>query len=111
MNLDELTLGQIKEIQNMGAGNIKKHPYKLNQNYFIRTVTMIYLGTLKEIYEGELVISKASWVADTGRWSEACHTGNLSEVELYKQEHDVIIGRGAILDVSPWDHDLPKETK
>lgn len=112
MNLDELTLGQIKQIQGMcGGSNQKPHPYIIGQNYLIRTVTMIYTGKLVGVYENELVLQQCSWIAETDRWQQTCLHGKLKEVEPYNPKHDVIIGRGSILDVSPWDHDLPKDQK
>ena len=113
MNVDDLTLGQIKEIQTMcgSKSNIDPHPYKIGQAYLIRTVTMIYTGRVVEVYKNELVIEEAAWIADTGRWHQACTEGKLNEVEPYAKGDNVIIGRGAILDVSTWHKDLPGEQK
>lgn len=84
-------------------------PYVIGRNYLIRTVTNYYTGKLLEVCDGELVLSEAAWVADTGRFSEALKTGSLKEVEPYPDL--VIVSRGAIVDVSRWDHDLPRGVK
>lgn len=112
MNLDELTLGQIKEIKGMcGSNNAEGHPYEIGKAYLIRTVTMIYTGRLEAVYKNELVLGECAWIADTGRWQQACVDGKLNEVEPYAKGDLIIIGRGSILDVSPWHKDLPKEQK
>ena len=57
----------------------------------------------------ELELEDAAWIADTGRWSNALVKGTLTEVEPYPA--GVSIARGAVIDVSPWQHTLPRETK
>lgn len=111
MNLDELTLGQIKQIQSMCGSEKTSHPYKIGTSYLIRTITMIYTGKLVEVYKDELVLEQCAWIAETDRWSDTCRDGKLKEVEPYVQTDQVIIGRGAILDVSVWHKPLPSEQK
>ena len=101
----ELSFKDFKEI----IGKDASHPYQLGEKYIIRTVTMIYTGRLREIYATELVLEDAAWIADTGRWAEALSKGTLKEIEPYP-EGRVIIGRGAILDVTEWKHALPRVT-
>lgn len=84
-------------------------PYTLGEKYFIRTVTHYYTGRLVAVYPTELVLSDVAWIADTGRFNAALEKGTLSEVEPMPGE--VILGRGAIVDVSKWSHDLPREVK
>lgn len=86
-----------------------KHPYELGANYLIKTVTHYYTGKLIAVYPEELVLGHAAWIADTGRFNAALTKGELSEVEPIPG--DVIIGRGAIVDVIRWVHELPKEVK
>ena len=85
------------------------HPYKLNTNYFIRTVTHFLTGHLIAVTEHELVLTRAAWIADTGRFMNAIREGTLSEVEPFPEEHEVIVGRGAIVDAVIWSHPLPRE--
>jgi len=112
MNIDDLTLGQLKEIQSMcgKAKELKPSPYKLGEKYLIRTITMIYTGRLVDVYEQELVIEDAAWIADTARWNECLREGKFNEVEPYP-DGKVIIGRGAVLDVAVFEHNLPREVK
>jgi hypothetical protein len=76
----------------------KLHPYKVGENYLIRTVTMIYTGKLLEVFPQELVISKACWIPETERWNESVLNATFKEQEPYPADKEVIIGRGAILD-------------
>jgi len=89
----------------------KDHPYELNKIYLIRTVTMIQTGILYAVYDNELVLSNASWIADTGRFQDALESGNFDEVELFPQDKKVIIGRNAIIDCVEIDIKLPEEQK
>ncbi len=85
--------------------------WEISKNYLIRTVTMIQCGKLEKVTDKELVISSASWIPDTGRFSEALKEGSFDEVEVFNSTHNVIIGRGAIIDAQQIDFDLPKKTK
>lgn len=114
MELDKLTLGELREIkQLLGNSNCgsKKHPFKIGQAYLIRTVTMFYIGVLREVYDTELVLSDLSWIPDTGRFADAFDAvENLSEVEPFPEE-SVILGRGALIDACPWNRELPRAQK
>jgi len=89
---------------------MKTH-YKIGKNYMIRTVTMIYTGKLKAVYENELVLTECAWIAETKRWADSCKTGEFNEVEPYPEKAEVIIGKGAILDAFIVDWKLPGEQK
>lgn len=86
----------------------KESPFEVRKSYFIRTVTYHVLGSVKEIKGDFLVLEKASWVADSGRFGKAIKTGCLSEVEF---TGPAIVNVNAITDAYPWDHELPIETK
>ena len=77
---------------------MNKHPYKVGKNYLVRTVTMIYSGHLKAVFDAELVLDKCCWIAETERWMQAVAESKFREVEPYPAKEEVIIGRGAILD-------------
>ena len=84
-------------------------PYHVGDAVFVRTVTYHYTGRIAAIYPGEISLAEAAWIADSGRFSVALATGTLSEVEPYPA--GVVISRGAIVDVSPWAHPLPRSAK
>ena len=83
-------------------------PMSVGRKVFIRTVTHYYTGMVSLVTKEEVVLTEAAWVADTGRFAEALRTGSLTEVEPYP-DGPVSINRGAIVDVSVWAHDLPRE--
>ena len=56
-----------------------------------------------------LVLEDGGWVADVGRLSDALTKGTLSEFE--RAPSWFLVGRGAIVDVYPWAHEVPKATK
>ena len=119
-NIDEITYKEAKEIIRLFGGGdsspIKNDmtissgtPFKIGEQYLIRTVTMIVLGKLEWIGSSELVLSSGSWVADTDRFYNALKDGKLKEVEPFI--NDVIVGRGSIIDATIWGHNLPREQK
>jgi hypothetical protein len=83
--------------------------WKVGKSYFIRTVTMHVLGKLEKVTDKELLLSTASWVADSGRFNNFLATGVVEELEPFV--NDVIVGRGAIIDATVWDHALPTDVK
>ena len=83
-------------------------PFAVGKAYFIRTVTYHMLGKIERISGNFLVLSEASWIADSGRFNEAISKGNLNETEYVG---DAILGIQTIVDSFPWKHSLPKESK
>lgn len=78
-------------------------------NVLVRAVTFYYTGRLVDIAEGFLVLADAAWIADTGRFNVALSTGKLNEVEPYPGA--CYVNAGAVVDVSPWNHELPRSVK
>ena len=87
-----------------------QHPFEIDKNYFFRTLTHYYTGKLIAVYENELVLANAAWIADTGRFNVAIKTGEFDEVEPFA-DHEVIIGRGMITDMIKVDWVLPTKVK
>lgn len=114
MKINDMTLGELKEINSIFTRElVKEHPYQIGKNYLIRTVTMIQVGKLKAVYDTELLLENASWVADTDNFNEALSKGienlNGSEIEMFI--NDVVVGRGAIIDATIYDCNLPTKNK
>lgn len=72
--------------------------WDIGSNYLIRTVTMTIAGKLIEVTDKELLLHAASWIADTGRFSENLISCEFNEVEMFN--NPVIVGRGAIVDAT-----------
>jgi hypothetical protein len=116
MNINELTIGQAKELANLlnnKTESNKSHPFEIGRNYLIRTVTMSHVGRLEAVYDDTLVLADASWVADTGRFNDAIKSGldalNSSEIEPFV--NNLIIGRGALIDMTIYNFSLPTKQK
>lgn len=114
MNIDDMTLGQLKEVKSLLAGSAINNeddmqPFEIGKAYLIRTVTHISIGLVEKVGDKELVLSSASWIADTGRFHQCLSEGTLDEIEPYV--NDVILGRGAIVDATLWHHEVPRKQK
>ncbi len=83
--------------------------FKTGDCVFVRTVTNYFVGRVKKWKDAWILLEDVSWVADTGRFSDALRKGEFSEIELYPD--DVFVSVGSIVDVSRWNHSLPKENK
>jgi len=111
--LDPMTIGELKKIMECTGGPSPQvvHPYQIGRPYFIRTVTHHYTGRLVEVYEHELVLTEAAWIADDGRFMQAVATGAMNEIEPFPDGARVIIGRGAVIDAVPVSFPLPRDQK
>src|SRR5688572_26479902 len=85
--------------------------WEVGANYFMRTVTHHFTGTLIKLTDKEFVVDNAAWIADDGRFSECVGKGNLNEVEPFPDGARVIIGRGSLIDATRWLHPLPRTVK
>jgi hypothetical protein len=99
MKLDELTIGEARELVRMFGGSPIPNDshWEIGATYFVRTVTHHLTGELVSVTPQELVVKNAAWIADDGVFSEAMKTGEFSEVEPYP-DGNVIIGRGSLID-------------
>ena len=86
------------------------YPFEINKNYFIRTITMALVGKLIEVYDDFLILSNASWVADSGRFNDALRLGLLmnDNVDIEPFVDNVIVNKNSIVDMTIYNHDLPK---
>ena len=110
MNIDDLTLGQIKQIQAMCGGEPSTaSPVEIGQSYLFRTVTHIEVGRVSKICGDFVTLEDSSWIADTGRYHDCLRDGTFSEVEPYPITSTVNLG--SLINFAPWPHDLPKAQK
>jgi hypothetical protein len=85
------------------------HPYKLGSNYFFRCSGFHYTGRLVSVYENELVLTDAAWIADDGRTCETIISGKFVEVEPYPDGDELIIGRRTVQDAVVLHCPLPRK--
>ena len=110
MDIDNLTVREIKHINSLLKPSAENHPYDVGKSYFIRTVTHHLTGRLIQVTSKELVLEDAAWIADDGRFHEAIRDGKLNEVEPFPNGN-VIVGRGSLIDAVEWVHPLPRTVK
>ena len=113
MKIDDLTISQAREIAAIFSTTTPAvhQPYRIGENYLIRTGTHIDVGTVVSVGPQEIVLVNASWIADTGRYANAIAEGTLSEVEPYPDGQEVIVGRNFVVDATLWNHPLPRKQK
>lgn len=78
----------------------------VGESVIIRTVTHYFTGRVVAESDRWIALDDAAWVADTGRFAEALRMGTLSEVEPYPGP--CLVAVGAVVDVAPWPHELPR---
>lgn len=115
IDIDSLTVKELREIAALAgcAGKAKRKtsplPFKVGDALLIRTVTMIQLGRVTAIGSDFFTMEDGGWVADTARFGECLATGKINEFE--RAPSWFMVGRGAVVDVYPWPHAIPKESK
>lgn len=87
--------------------------WKIGSKYFIRTVTMYFLGRLINLTDNEFIFEKCSWISDCGRFNKFVNGEFDSNVEIepFPEESEVIISKGALIDAFEWTHELPNKVK
>lgn len=80
----------------------------VGKKFFIRTVTYHMVGKVEKRMGAFIQLSDASWVADSGRFSNAIKDGTLSEVEPVGTAW---VNLSTVVDFFIWNHPLPKEQK
>lgn len=97
-----------KALESDGCEGKSDCPFEIGKAYLIRTVTYHQVGILKDIVGDFLIFKDASWVADSGRFSDCISKGSFNEVEYVGP---MMINKTAIVDAFAWENKVPKETK
>lgn len=116
VNTEDLTVKEVREIAALVNGVSGQlpcviSPWVVGKKYLIRTVTMIFTGSLVQATPNELVITDAAWIAETCRWADTVREGVFNEVEPFPDKAHVIISRGSIIDAVMVDWALPRDQK
>ena len=80
----------------------------IGKKWFLRTVTYHLVGKAKSIFGNFIELENASWVADSGRFSDAIKKGTLSEVEPVGT---AFVNLESVTDFFPWNHPLTDKQK
>lgn len=102
VNIDGVEYVKKSDVARIGLPDgDKSNPFMVvGKDYFIRTVTHYFTGSLVWVGEKEIVLEKVAWIADTGRFNEFVAGKTVNEVEPFPIESTVIIGRGSIIDMT-----------
>lgn len=92
----------------MSKSKIKKGFISKGKNYFFRTITYHMVGKAEEIKGNFVKLSTASWIADSGRFTQCIKDGQVSESEPVGEAY---INLDTVTDFFPWAHTLPTEQK
>lgn len=117
MNVEDLTLKQLREIQNMALApntTVAAAPetaYPVGKNVIVRTVTMIYTGKLSGVTDTDLVLIDCSWIPQTERFMQFVAEGKVRECEPYPDGLPVYINRRSLLDLCELRAALPRTQK
>jgi len=109
MTIDNLTIGELKEITQLINGETIQLPFKVGEKYLFRTVTHYDVGEITAINGAFVTLKDASWIPDTGRYHDCLATGEFDEIEPYP--NGVFVNTAATVDAAPWPHPLPREKK
>lgn len=109
IEVSEETYEKIKdELQADELVNVSTLDDLVGKKFFIRTVTYHMVGKVVKRIGAFVEMEKASWVADSGKFSTAIAKGELSEVEYVGT---MWVNLSSVVDFFPWKHDLPKTSK
>ena len=78
--------------------NVQKHPYTIGKQWFFMTATFFFAGNVTAVTETEIVLEKAAWIPETGRFNEFIRTGTPKEAEPCGT---VVLSRGGIIAAFP----------
>jgi len=112
MKIDEVEYVRKDSIP--AAINITRDPkygyYPVGKQVCIRTVTMTNVGILEDVTDTDFVLSNASWIAISGRWSNFIN-GNIGadEVEPFAKDKLVFVSKGAYVDMTEISGDFSKQ--
>jgi hypothetical protein len=81
----------------------------VGKKLFIRTVTYALLGEVKAKIGNLLELKNASWVADTGRFSQFIKKGEISTNAEIEPVGSVYVNVQSVVDMYIWKFELPKE--
>ena len=106
----EVSLADLKTLLCCGVGEC---PFRVGTQYLFRTLGYHWLGRVKAICGKFLVLESAGWVADTGRYSEACSKGihATASSEFEPTGRDVLLNTEHVTDAVEYPFQIPGGVK
>jgi hypothetical protein len=107
LNISDETFELIKDqLQSEEKTDISSMNYLIGEKLFLRTVTYHIVGKLEKIIGNMFQLSKASWIADSGRFSDAIKNGFSSDAEI-EPLGEWFVNINSVTDFGKFKHDLP----
>lgn len=107
IEVSEETYEKIKEqLGNEQITDVNSYEDLIGGKYFFRTVTYHSLGKVIKIVGSFLQLESASWIADSGRFSDFISNGIPSNAEV-EPVGAVFVNINTVVDFYPWRHKLP----
>jgi hypothetical protein len=98
----------LREKKSKKEGQESLLPFQVGKTYIVRTVSFANVGKLKSVVGNWLIMAAASWIADTGSWSDCLTKAHsFKMVEPFKD--DVYINLDAVIDATPFNQELPEK--
>lgn len=112
IEISEETLEKIKEQlgDNFQVEEVNSYNDLVGKKVFLRTVTYHLVGEVVKIVGDLMFLKKATWVADSRRFSEAVKNGFSNEAEL-EYVGDWFVNIKAITDGGIWKHKLTEKSQ
>ena len=106
---------ELKEVLEALGGNQPQAviPVEIGKAYLFRTIGYHWIGRVTSINGRWLTLDDASWVADTGRYSEslAGKIGTISSSELEPSPRPVIVNSDHVTDAVSYPFEIPRSVK
>jgi len=99
----EIIKGQLQEQEKIEINDLKD---LVGKKLFIRTVTYHFVGKVQKIIGNFLQLSNTSWIADSGRFSDAIKDGFGDSAEI-EPIGDWWVNINSFTDFGEWKHELP----
>ena len=109
--LSEEQYEKLQELLNQQDANIEAFEDFVGQDIFVRTVTMAYTGHVEWIKGNFMKLSTATWVADTGRFSDFVRKGKPTEAVEYEPMGTTVLNIQTFMDITLLQMELPFEQK
>ena len=106
----EVSDEQYEAFLNEARKEVNSYEDLVGGKYFFRTVTYHTVGEVKKIVGRFAYLKNASWIADTGRFSDFIKEGLQTNTEV-EPVGDQFVNLDTVVDFFEWKHQLPSKQK
>lgn len=105
---------ELREVLDAIGGNGQQPiPVEVGKAYLFRTIGYHWLGRVVSVCGRWITLDDASWVADTGRYSEslAGDIGSLQSSEIEPSPRPVLVNSDHVTDAVSYPFEIPRSAK